>query len=310
MDWEALKERTLGEVGTALATEGIGVTGGFLVGGFLGRQIQDRIKPDTDVATLSDGVVAWAANNVPKLAAWYLLKKYTSIEPGEEVTPVKEATVDLKKAIAGSVVLDTIMRLANGGQNPMNLTIYGWRILGNGAPETQKTAQADVQRLIQENSALRTELNKALQRLATPATPSPAQIQPVAPIQVAQPASIQYVPQPAPAPVQYAAPAPVHVHVQPAPVVQAQPAAPPVVRYQPVAPPIAYSAPPVRAPPAPIRRAEEAPPMVRAEEIRPQTASPIVEIVQPVPPAVQERQRKYGFMAGEERDIAAMFGML
>lgn len=285
MDWEQLRERTLGEVSTALVSEGLGVTGGFLAAGFVGRQIQDRVKADSAIVTSTDKVMAWTANNVPKFAMWYLLKRYADVEPGEAITPMKEATIDAKKAIAGSIIFDTLVRLSKGGTNPAEISLFGYRLLSGGSansPEMQKT-QADIQRLIQENSALRAELNKALQRLATP------------------------VPQPAPV-VAAPAPAPV-VNVAPAHIVQQ---APPVVRYQPSQPPIVSYAPaPVAPPVAPVRRAE-----------------PIT--VQPVPPAVSERERKYGFMqsdqtppavqdrerrygfmkGGEEKDVAAMFGML
>lgn len=275
MDWEQLREKTLGEVGTALVTEGGGVAGGFVGAAFVGRQFQNWIKPDSGVVSFTDAAMAWAANNVPKLAVWYLTRSY-AIEPGETVTPVKEAISDARKAFAGSVVFDTLMRLSNSGKNPASASIMGWQVLGSGeSPEVQKSAQADVQRLIQENSALRAELNKALQRLAT---------QPIAP--------------------------PAQSATQPATQVVVQPAAPPVVRYTPVTP---YSVPPAPMPaPAPVVRA---PPVARAEEIVAQPVPPVVQERQRrygfmQPPPVQQRQRKYGFMAGEEKDIATMFGML
>ena len=315
MDWEQLREKTLAQVGTALVTEGAGTAGGFVGAAFVGRQIQNFVMPDTSIGgTFTNAALAWAANNLPKAAIWYLTRKY-AIEPGETVTPTKEVISDARKAFAGSIVFDTLMRLTNGGVNPANATILGWQVLGSGpaqAPEAQKSMQADVQRLIQENSALRAELNKALQRLATPAVPPapPAPVQ--APVQVA-PAPVTHIA--APAPVVQAQPI-----VQPAPVVQAQPVTqPPVIRYQPVAPPAApvvRPAPVVQpAPvmqPSPVRRAEEIvaqqpiPPAVSERERR----YGFMENV--TPPVVQERQKKYGFMrgSGEEKEIAAMFGML
>lgn len=275
MDWEQLREKTLGEVGTALVTEGGGVAGGFVGAAFVGRQFQNWIKPDSGVVSFTDAAMAWAGNNVPKLLIWYLTRGY-AIEPGETVTPVKEAISDARKAFAGSVVFDTLMRLSNSGKNPASASIMGWEVLGSKeSPEIQKSVQADVQRLIQENSALRAELNKALQRLAA---------QPIAP--------------------------PVIQQTQPATPVVAQPAAPPVVRYTPVTP---YLAPPAPTPaPAPVVRV---PPVARAEEIVAQPTPPAIQERQRKygfmqPPPVQQRQRKYGFMAGEEKDIATMFGML
>lgn len=342
MDWEQLREKTLGEVGTTLVAEGAGVTGGFLAAGFLGRQIQDRIKSDDAIVSTTDKLVAWSANNVPKIALWYLLKKYANVEPGETLTPMKEATVDAKKAVAGSIIFDTLVRLSSGGKNPASVTLFGYRLL-SGAPEEQKSAssQADIQRLIQENSALRTELNKALQRLATPPpAPQPApQVAAPPPMQAPQPPQIVQQAPPAPQPViRYQPVAPQVVQqAPPAPQVRYQPVAPPMVSYTP-----AQQAPVQRASPPPIVQIEQRP-VVRAEEVRPPAArteqippysrvpyspgQPFAPYAQAppavqererkygfmesqTPPAVQERQRRYGFMGGEERDIATMFGML
>jgi hypothetical protein len=100
-----------------------------------------------------------------------------------------------------------------------------------------------------------------------------------------------------------------------------------MVSYTPVQQPA-----PVQRAVAPIVQVEQRPPTVRAEEITPVPYSPgqpfAPYAAQPVPPAVQERERKYGFMdsvtppavqerekkygfmAGGEKDVAAMFGML
>lgn len=334
MDWEQLRERTLGEVSTALITQGAGVAGGFVGAAFVGRQVQNLVKKDADIATMTDKVMAWTANNVPKIAIWYLARGY-ALEPGETVTPMKEAISDARKAMAGSVVFDTLMRLANGGINPASATLWNWQVLDN---KGQKSVQADTQRLIQENSALRAELNKALQRLATqpaslPAAPTPA----MSPVQTVQhraaqmtqrQAPVQITQMPAPAPVQatpvqvtpvYAAPvqatpvqvAPVYAAQQRAPVqtVQQPVPPPPIVRYTPMA---ERSAKPV------VRLGQAAqprPPMIRAEQM--QEPPPVAErerrygfMREVTPPAVQERERRFGFMAGGEKDIAAVFGML
>jgi hypothetical protein len=320
MDWEQLRERTLGEVATSLVTSGAGVAGGFIGAAFVGRQIENALKPGViATSSLADKVVAWGANNIPKLAIWYLAKGY-AIAPGEAVTPTKEAISDARKAMAGSLVFDTLMRLANNGINPATATVWGWQVLGDGSPQTQKsvqTAQADVQRLVQENSALRTELNKALQRLATPPIP----------VQVAAPAPVAYVqpvaPQPVAPAIQPVAPAarPVPVAVQQPPV-QAMAQQPPVVRYTPVTP---------YAEQRPVVQMQQAAPRAPVVKITPMAArsAPRQVAAQPVPPAVaererrygfmqqeatpqpvQERERKFGFMAGGEKDVATMFGML
>ena len=303
MDREQLSEKTLGEVGTSLATEGVGVAGGLVGAAMVGRIIQGYIMPDANIAgNITNMAMAWAGNNLPKLGIWYLTRKY-AVEPGEAVTPTKEIVSDARKALAGSVVFDTLIRLGNGGANPASVNIGPYQIMGSGpSPEIQKSQQADVQRLIQENSALRTELNKALQRLAT--QPVQAQQQPmVQQPMVQQPMAQQPMAQQPM--VQPAAPEPTQ-------------AAPPVVRYTPVVPysavpPYGSPIPPYSAPP--VVKTEQRPPMVRAEEIVTQPTPPAVQerqrrFGQMQPPHIQERQKKYSFMAGEEQSIASAFGML
>lgn len=264
-----LREKTLGEVASTLATEGIGVGAGFIGASTVGRRIEDWLMaaPVVATSTMTEKVKGWAYNNAPKILVWYLLRNYASVTPGEVPTSGKEILVDAKKAIAGSVAFDTILRLVNSGvpvHDPSSYKLLGGQDTGankalapaqSPAP-AQANLQADVQKLIQENSALRTELNKALQRLASP---------PAGPV-----AHVQYAP----------------IVAQP---VQAAPT-PPVVRYQPVAQPA-----------APVRTQEAEIPAYYPE-IRERKYG----FMQP--PAVAERERKYGF-ATNEGDIASMFGM-
>lgn len=328
MDWEGLREKTLGEVANTLVAEGVGVGAGFIGASTIGRRVEDYMLPaGVDGGSWTSIFKGWTYNNVPKLAIWYVIRKYV---PETPETRTQEMMMDAKKAIAGSVVFDTLLRTANHG-----LPVYdpsGYKLLG-GKGEPVRTAaapQADTQRLIQENSALRTELNKALQRLAAPApAPQPIYVQAPAPqpVQVQAPQAVHVA---APQPVQ-----PVQVQVQQPPVqvqVQAPPArAPaPVVRYQPA---------PAPARPAPVVRVEQqqqpaqerqqkfafmptqsAPPVVRVEQQQLAPQAPAVSERQRkfafmptynAPPAVHERERKYGFAGkNSEKEIAAMFGML
>jgi hypothetical protein len=148
---------TYGKVGSSImdmVEEGAGSAIGFIGGGTIGRQVEDRLitTPVTAASTLTEKITGWAANNAPKIGLYYLTK---DIAKGEIVT-------DTRKSLLGSVVFDTVMRVANNGVNPANVTIGGYRVLQN-QPNPQIT-----QKLVQENSLLRTELNKALQKLATP----------------------------------------------------------------------------------------------------------------------------------------------
>lgn len=138
-----------------MAEEGIGVAGGFIAGGILGRQFENALikVPVTAGDTFSKKVLAAAANNIPKLVGHALMHKYDA---------GTEGTKDAAKALLGSVTYDVLLRIANKGVNPASVDLGGYRILGNGAGLNQSS----VQRLIQENSILRTELNKAMQKLA------------------------------------------------------------------------------------------------------------------------------------------------
>lgn len=168
VDYEALSKRTLGEVKEALTTSGVGVAGGLVLGGAIGRFVQNRVKSDTDVTaapTLGNYAMAWGGNNVPKIALWYLTRRYAS----------SELTIDGRKALMGSVVFDTLMRLLNKGINPASAFIGTYQVLGSSDVGTPGAPAGDVQKLIQENSALRAELNKALERLGEAGLPDGAE---------------------------------------------------------------------------------------------------------------------------------------
>lgn len=162
-DYTELGGRTLKDVGQALTGEGLGVAGGFILASGIGRIFQNKYMTDAEVAAnpnVTNYAKAWAGNNVPKLGLWLLLRKYAT----------SEITIDAKKAAAGSVVFDTVMRALNQGTNPASASIAGFQVLGNGTGTVQGAgsggvSSVDVQKLIQENQGLRSELNKALQRL-------------------------------------------------------------------------------------------------------------------------------------------------
>lgn len=298
MDWESLRERTLGEVANTLVTEGVGVGAGFIGASTVGRRFEDYLltaaqKAELDPlapptsASWSTIIKAWAYNNIPKLGGWYLLRRYT---PDVAETRTQEMLIDAKKAVAGSIVFDTLLRTTNHGKpvhDPGSYKLLG----GSGEPIRSAAPQADVQRLIQENSALRTELNKALQRLAAP-TPAPQPVYVQAPAPVAAPVQVQAAP---------VRPSPV-VNVAP---IQAAPApAAPVVRYQPAAAsaPVAKAASPV----VRVEQQQPVPPAI-AERERRFAFMPTYN----APPEVSEREKKYGFAGkSSEKEIATMFGML
>jgi len=343
MDWEGLRERTLGEVANTLVAEGVGVGAGFIGASTIGRRVEDYMIPTPIISTdpFMTKMKGWAYNNVPKLAIWYMIRKYI---PETPETKTQEMMMDAKKAIAGSIVFDSLLRVTNHGV-PLK-DMGGYKLLGGKGEDVRTAAPAaDTQRLIQENSALRTELNKALQRLAAPApVAQPVQVAAPQSVQVASPqvsalqadvqrliqensamrsemnSAVQRLSASAPQAVHVAAPVqPVQVQVQaPQPVQVRQVAqAPPVVNVAPIQ--AAPAAPVVRYQPAPAPApARMAPPVVRVEQ---QQAVPpaIAErerrfAFMPTynaPPEVQEREKKYGFAGkASEKEIATMFGML
>lgn len=154
-----LSGRTLGEVKEALTGEGLGVALGLIGAGFAGRQVQNYFITDAQVTadpTLLNYAKAWGFNNGPKLLLWYYMRNRAT----------SELMVDAKKAVAGSIVFDSLMRATNSGTNPATATVGGYEVLGNGGRTQIASGSGDIQRVIQENSALRNELNNALQRLA------------------------------------------------------------------------------------------------------------------------------------------------
>jgi len=257
MNYGNLKQVTLGEAGTVLVAEGAGVATGFIGGAFVGRQVQNLVKKDEEIVDMTDKLLAWGANNVPKLAIWWMAR-----DLGKEEGLLGTAIDDGRKAFAGSAVFDTLMRLTNGGKNPATASLFGYQILGK---EAGGARGSDVQRVLQENSALRTELNKALQRLATQPAP-------------------RAVPQAAPQATPQAAPG----------------AATPVIDVYPKVSNTAHlTAPEVAERQRRFGAMQQVPPRVQEREKK-------FGFMQ-TPPAVAERERKYGF-AGTDESMSSAAG--
>lgn len=146
-----------------LTSSGLGTAGGFIGGAFVGRQSQTLIGwTDANILGPTDYWnigKAWAANNLPKIALWYLLRKYDA---------AGETMQDATKALIGSVAFDTLVRLLSGGVNN-GVTVGGYQILGAATvPGQTNAANAEVQRMAQEINVLKTELKKAMSLAAQP----------------------------------------------------------------------------------------------------------------------------------------------
>ncbi len=197
---------SMSDVFSTLATEGTGVGVGFIGASTVGRRIEDYFikTPLTASSPSETKLKGWAANNLPKALVWFFLRWKATPEPGKKWTTGEEIAVDARKAIACSIVFDSLMRLANSGvpvHDPSK-----WKLLGGSGEvegmnaNMQAQNQDEIQKLIQENSALRGELNKALQRLAS--SPMQPRIErPMAPMappvvsyQPVEPQAVRYQP--------------------------------------------------------------------------------------------------------------------
>jgi len=154
MDFEELKRVPLGDVATAIVKEGGAVTGGLVMAGFAGRQAENALMgatPVTPTSSLIDKAKAFGANVAPKAIGWYLLKGKVGIAE------------DFKKGLVTSAAFDLLMRLLNAGVNPATASVMGYQILGDGSIVSTGSTDADIQKMVQENSALRTEVHRLRQ---------------------------------------------------------------------------------------------------------------------------------------------------
>lgn len=178
MEFGKYSKMTVSDVAKSAATEGGAVIAGLIGAGVLGKQIEKHVKVATSASSATDKFLAWAGNNIPKLGAYYILRK----EGGKMLHGYE---VDMGKGVLGSVVLDTLVRFDNDYAPKPAVSLFGIEFLGtanatgnNVAPQMQE----NMQRVLQENSSLRQQLNGALQRVAS-ANTSPAPIVTVTPLQ-------------------------------------------------------------------------------------------------------------------------------
>lgn len=166
MDFKNVSKMSVGEVVTVGATEGGAVVAGLLGAGFVGKQLENVVK--TGVVPTSptmDKMMAYVANNGPKLVAWYFMRK----ESTGALKQYEMYAKDTAKGILGSVVLDTIVRAGNNFAPKPLYQLFGYDVLGDKTQNVGSTpqSQANMQKVLQENSSLRAQLNSALQRVAS-----------------------------------------------------------------------------------------------------------------------------------------------
>ncbi len=112
-----------------MAKDAFEIGGSFIVNGFAGRYTENLLKPDvTPISSTTDKIVAGAANNVPKIALYYILN-----------------SLKLRGAAAaamGSLGYDVLIRLTNHGVNPASIYMNQYRVL---APKDQNISHQSMQ---------------------------------------------------------------------------------------------------------------------------------------------------------------------
>ncbi len=168
MEFGKISKMSVSNFAMTTATEGGAVVAGLLGAGFAGKQIENQFKPGVTAASpMMDKVVAILANDGTKLLGYYLLRKH-----GMEMTKSesgKAMVLDVGKGFLGSAVLDLLVRSGNDFAPGTTVKVFGIDLLGsstNGANATPQM-QANMQKVLQENSSLRAQLNSALQRVAS-----------------------------------------------------------------------------------------------------------------------------------------------
>ena len=172
-----------GQAMTTALVEGGGVAIGFLGAGALGKLVENKMpyiaKNVVPTSSMTDKIVAWTANNAPKVGLWYLAYKYG---PKKATNMTELMIIDAKKAVVASVVVDSLMRIGNSGAPGAGINLFGIQLMpGNEIPSSNPQLQASLQKVISENSTLRSQLNQALGKLASSPNPTPAYTTPPEP---------------------------------------------------------------------------------------------------------------------------------
>ena len=161
MEFGKISKMSVGDVVTGTATEGGAVVAGLFGAGFLGKQVENMVKKGVTAASPTmDKLMAYAANNAPKLALYYIVRK-----EGDKY--LKGLEKDVGKGALASVVLDTVVRANHSFAPYPILDMFGYNFMVEPSPNNTPQMQANMQKVLQENSSLRAQLNSALQRVAS-----------------------------------------------------------------------------------------------------------------------------------------------
>jgi len=176
MEYEVASKKA-GAFGVNAMVEGGAVTLGLLGAGFVGKQIENMVKKGvTKTSPMTDKLMAFVGNNAPKAALWYVTKEY--LEPKTTSTNDfgKMVASDARKGMMASIAFDTLMRASNDLAPVTFPKVFGIDVMtGNQGTPNQNNGnvqqlQSNLQRMVQENSSLRGQLNQAMTKLASAPT--------------------------------------------------------------------------------------------------------------------------------------------
>ncbi len=158
-----IKKMSVEDAAKTVATEGGAVVAGLVGAGFVGKQLEKNLgtvgsKTATTASTMVDKALAYTVNNGPKVLLYLFLRGQ-----GDKVPYGK----DMGKGVLGSVVLDTLMRTGNHFAPGTTFKLFGYDVMGSPITSATPQLQENMQKVLQENSSLRQQLNGALQRIAS-----------------------------------------------------------------------------------------------------------------------------------------------
>jgi len=155
---EEVEEEKIG-VKSDLKTYGgsfVGEAGGF-IGGLIGLQyLGTSIEKSVTDTSMLGGFLKWAANNIPKVILYTILKRY--VDHIETEGPFKGLMKGLYIAMPTSIVLDTYSRIVGNSLICPTANLSEQDKLNN--------LQNDILNANQENIILKAHLNSGLKRLA------------------------------------------------------------------------------------------------------------------------------------------------
>jgi hypothetical protein len=173
MTFETARQK-LGQSASTALIEGGAVIGGLFIGGMAGKRVEKVFKSGvTTSSPMQDKILAYVANNATKGLIWYGIKKYVEDPTADARTDMPTAMlVDGRKGLMASIALDTFGRITNQFA-PKPFRVWNIDIMGEDASRSNgnvQQLQSNVQRMVQENSSLRSQLNQAMSKLASAPT--------------------------------------------------------------------------------------------------------------------------------------------